>query len=224
MHGAVLAQVFGCAGAVLSVGLNAPQAWTSCIGRQVAGLSPAARWLAVAQSATWLTYGVVDDVPLQQLTNALCLALHLSVLVALLVLDPVARAGRVLLPQAALAVGWAATVAACALTSAASVATLAAAVGVVSVVPQLWRLARHRGGDSSGVSVPTTALSLAAGLCWAGHGLALGLPAVVLPALAGAVAAGWTLLLLRPAVLRPQHHDVQLPPPVVLPLQRLVAA
>ncbi len=217
-----MAQVLGCAGAVLSVGLNAPQAWTSCVGRRVAGLSPAARWLAVAQAATWLAYGVVDHVRLQQLTNSVCLALHVSVLAALLALDPGARAGRVLLPQAALAATWAAAVAVCAATGAASVATLAAGVGAASVLPQLWRLARHRGEDSSGVSVTTTALSLLACLCWTGHGLALGLAAVVLPSLTGAVAAAWTLVLLRPAALRRRH--VPTAAPTVLPLRRLVAA
>ena len=224
MHGAGVAQVLGYAGAVLSVGLNAPQAWTSCVDRRVAGLSPAARWLAVAQSATWLAYGVVDHVRLQQLTNSLCLALQLSVLAALLALDPGARAGRVLLPQAALAAVWATVVAACAVTGAASVATLAALVGAVSVVPQLWRLALHRGEDSSGVSVTTTALSLLAALCWTGHGLALGLAAVVLPSLTGAVAAAWTLVLLRPAARPARRRELPPPVPVVLPLPRLVAA
>ena len=198
MHGAEVAQVFGCAGAVLAVGLNAPQAWTSCVGRKVAGLSPAARWLAVAQSATWLAYGLVEHVRLQQLTNAVCLSLHLSVLAALLLLDPAARAGRLAGPQAAATGAWLVVVAACGLSGALPVATLAAVVGAVSVVPQLWHLARSRGGDSSGVSVTTTVLSLVASLCWTTHGLALALPAVALPSLAGAVAAAWTLALLRP--------------------------
>lgn len=122
MHGAGVAQVFGCAGAVLAVGLNAQQAWTSCVGRRVAGLSPAARWLAVVRSATWLAYGLADRVQLQVVTNAVCLALHLSLLVALLVLDRDARAGRVVLPQAALTVAWLGAVTACALTGAAPVA------------------------------------------------------------------------------------------------------
>lgn len=217
--------MFGCAGAVLSIGLNAPQAWTSCVGRKVAGLSPAARWLAVGQAATWLAYGLAEQVQLQIITNAVCLFLHLAVLVALLALEPAARSIRALLPHAALTACWFGVVAACALTGAAPVGTLAAAVGAVSVVPQLWRLARDRGGDSSGVSVATTALSLVASVCWMAHGLALGLAAVVLPALAGAVAAGWTLALLRPASTprrRLQHRP--LPAPVVLPLQRVLAA
>ena len=198
MHGAEVAQVFGCAGAVLAVGLNAPQAWTSCVDRKVAGLSPAARWLAVAQSATWLAYGIVEHVRLQLLTNAVCLSLHLSVLVALLLLDPLDRAGRLVGPQAAATGAWLLVVAGCGLSGALPVATLAALVGAVSVVPQLWHLARSRGGDSSGVSVSTTVLSLVASLCWTAHGLALALPAVALPSLAGAVAAAWTLALLRP--------------------------
>ena len=192
--------MFGCAGAVLSVGLGAPQAWTSCVRRRVAGLSPAARWTAVAQSASWLAYGLVERVPLQLLTNAACLLLHLSVLTALLVLDPAARAGRLAAAQGATTVAWLAVVAVCAVTGSMPVATLAAVVGAVSVVPQLWWLARSRGADTSGVSVTTTALSLAASLCWTTHGLALAQPAVVLPGLAGAVAAAWTLALLRPPV------------------------
>jgi uncharacterized protein with PQ loop repeat len=198
VHGAEVAQVFGCAGAVLAVGLNAPQAWTSCVDRKVAGLSPAARWLAVAQSATWLAYGLVEHVRLQLLTNAVCLSLQLSVLAALLLLDPAARARRLAGPQAATTGAWLLVVAACGLTGALPVATLAAVVGGVSVVPQLWHLARSRGGDRSGVSVATTVLSLVASLCWTAHGLALALPAVALPSLAGAVAAAWTLALLRP--------------------------
>ena len=83
----------------------------------------------------------------------MCLSLHLTVLAALLLLDPAARAGRLAGPQ---------------------------------------------GGDSSGVSVTTTVLSLVASLCWTTHGLALALPAVALPSLAGAVCAAWTLALLRP--------------------------
>lgn len=229
MHGAAVAQVFGCAGAVLAIGLNAPQAWTSCKGRKVAGLSPAARWLAVVQAASWLAYGLADHVPLQVVTNAVCLSLHLSVLAALLVLDPAARTRRVLVPQAALTVVWLGAVVVCTLTGAAPVGTLAAVVGAASVVPQLWRLARHRGQDSSGVSATTTALSLVASLCWAVHGLALGLPAVVLPSLAGAVAAAWTLALLRPATAprtrsRGAVAHRPLARPVVLPLQRVLAA
>lgn len=225
MHGAGVAQVFGCAGAVLAVGLNAPQAWTSCVGRRVAGLSPAARWLAVVQAATWLAYGLAERVPLQVLTNAVCLVLHLSVLVALLALDPAARGSRVLQPQAALTVAWLGAVVTCALTGAVPVGTLAAVAGAASVVPQLWRLARHRDEDTSGVSVTTTALSLVSGLCWVTHGLALGLAAVVLPSLATAAAAAWTLTLLRPAAAarRAREHR-HAPLPVVLPLRRVLAA
>lgn len=217
--------MFGCAGAVLAVGLIAPQVWTSCVGRKVAGLSPAARWLAVAQAATWLGYGLAEQVPLQVLTNGACLALHLSVLVALLGLDPVARSGRLLVPQAAATVAWLGAVVACAITGAVPVATLAAVAGAASVVPQLWHLVRRPGEDSSGVSVTTTALSLVSSLCWVVHGLALAQPAVVLPSLAGAVAAGWTLVLLRPVAAprrRLEHRSA--PAPVVLPLQRLLAA
>lgn len=224
MHGAVVAQVFGCAGAVLSIGLIVPQVWTSCVGRRVAGLSPAARWLMAGQSATWLTYGVAERVPLQVLTNAACLALHVSVLAALLLLDPAARDRRVVLPQVALNAAWLGIVVACALSTAVPVVTLAAGIGVVSVVPQLWRLATSPDEDSSGVSVPTTALSLLAGLCWVAHGVALALPAVVLPAAAGAAAAAWTLVLLRPGTTRPASAHHRQPVPVVLPLQRLVAA
>lgn len=97
--------------------------------------------------------------------------------------------------------------------------------GAVSVVPQLWQLLRRPGEDSSGVSVPTTALSLVASLCWVVHGLALVQPAVVLPSLAGAVAAGWTLALLRPvATPRRRREHRSAPAPVVLPPQRLLAA
>jgi uncharacterized protein with PQ loop repeat len=207
-----VAQVFGCAGAVLAVGLIAPQVWTSCVGRKVAGLSPAARWLAVAQAASWLGYGLAEQVPLQVLTNGACLALHLSVLVALLALDPAARDARLLLPQAAATIAWLGAVVACAIT------------GAVAVVPQLWRLVRRPEQDSSGVSRTTTALSLVSSLCWAAHGLALTQPAVVLPGLAGAAAAGWTLALLRPAAApRRQEHRPR-PAPVVLPLQRVLAA
>lgn len=224
VHGAGVAQVFGCAGAVLSVGLNAPQAWTSCVGRRVAGLSPAARWMAVGQAATWLVYGLAEQIGLQVVTNAVCLTLHLSVLAALLVLDPSARSRPVLAPQAAAMLGWLAAVVACALTGAAPVGTLAAAVGAVSVVPQLWRLARDRTADRSGVSVATTTLSLVASLCWAVHGLALGVGAVTLPALVGAVAAAWTLALLRPSRPRPTGPVRSHQAPVVLPPSRLLAA
>ena len=97
--------------------------------------------------------------------------------------------------------------------------------GAVSVVPQLWRLARHRDEDSSGVSVATAALSLVSSLCWVAHGLALGLPAVVLPGLASVLAAAWTLTLLRPATAprRVRDHRHQ-PLPVVLPMRRVLAA
>ena len=56
----------------------------------------------MVQAGTWLAYGLAERIPLQQVTNGVCLVLHLSVLGALLALDPVARSGRVLLPQAAL--------------------------------------------------------------------------------------------------------------------------
>ena len=45
MFGAEVAQVFGCAGAVLAVGLNAPQACASCVDRKVPVPAPvAAAW------------------------------------------------------------------------------------------------------------------------------------------------------------------------------------
>lgn len=197
VHGAVVAQVFGCAGAVLVVGLNAPQAWTSCRRRLVSGLSPAARWLAVVHSATWVTYGVAEDVPLQIATNVVCGALHLAVLVALLLLAPGARETTVVVPSALLAAGWLALTALCAATGAVPVGVLAAVAGTLAVVPQLWLLLRDREQDTSGVSGLTTALNLVASLCWVVHGALLAEAAVVVPSLVTAAAAAWTLALLN---------------------------
>jgi uncharacterized protein with PQ loop repeat len=196
VHGAGVAQVFGCAGAVLAVGLNAPQAWTSCRRGLVSGLSPAARWLALVHSATWVAYGIAEDVALQVATNVVCSLLHAAVLVALLVLVPDARRSRVVVPSALLAAGWLAVVALCAATAAVPVGTLAAAAGTVAVVPQLWRLLRDPDQDTSGVSAATTLLSLLANLCWTAHGALLAEAAVVVPSLVGATAAACTLALL----------------------------
>ena len=198
VHGAAAAQVFGCAGAVLAVGLSAPQAWTSCRRGLVAGLSPAARWLAVVQSASWVTFGVAEDVPLQVLTNVVCGVLHCAVLGALLLLAPEARSRHLLLPQALFALGWLAAVLLCAVTGALPVGTLAAAAGTLAVVPQLWLLLRSRSQDTSGVSRATTVLSLLASSCWCTHGALLEQAAVVVPSLVGAVAAAITLALLAP--------------------------
>lgn len=202
VHGAVVAQVFGCAGAVLAVGLNAPQAWTSCRWRLVSGLSPAARWLAVVHSATWVAYGVAEDVPLQVATNLVCGALHAAVLAALLLLAPAARQRHVVVPSALLALGWLALATLCAVTGAVPVGTLAAAAGTLAVVPQLWLLLRDPDQDTSGVSSATTVLSLLASLCWVAHGALLEQPAVVVPSLVAAVAAVWTLALLAPGAGR----------------------
>lgn len=202
MHGAGLAEVFGYAGAVLAVGLNAPQAWTSCRRGVVAGLSPAARWLAVVHSATWVAYGIAEDVPLQLATNVVCAGLHVAVLAALLLLVPDARHSRVVVPSALLAAGWLAAVALCAVTGAASVGTLAAAAGTAAAVPQLWLLLRDPAQDTSGVSAATTLLNLLASTCWVVHGALLGSTAVVVPSAVAGAAAACTLVLLSPGTAR----------------------
>jgi uncharacterized protein with PQ loop repeat len=199
VHAAGLAEISGCAGALLAVGLNAPQAWASCRRGRVAGLSPAARWLAVVHSATWVTYGLAEDVPLQVATNVVCGALHVAVLAALLLLTPSARERRVVVPSALLAAGWLLAVALCATTGAVPVAALAAVAGTASVVPQLWSLLRDPDQDTSGISLETTALNLLASLCWVLHGALLGHAAVVVPSAVAAAAAACTLSLLAPA-------------------------
>lgn len=192
----MVAQVFGCAGAVLAVGLSAPQAWVSCRRGLVSGLSPASRWLAVVQSATWVAYGIAEDVPLQVATNVVCAALHAAVLGALLLRSPRARQISVVVPSALLAVGWLAAVTLGAATGAAPVGALAAVAGTLAVVPQLWLLLRHPEQDTSGISVATTVLSLLCNLCWTTSGALLAQAAVVVPSLVGAAAAACTLSLL----------------------------
>ncbi len=107
----VWVSTLGWAGALLAIVLNVPQTWRSCAERQVAGLSPASRWLAVLQSASWLTYGLTGGDPVQIVTNGVCIVLHVAVLVALLVLAPESRERRVLLPHLATSTVWLALVA-----------------------------------------------------------------------------------------------------------------
>lgn len=196
MDGQVIAEALGWAGAVLAIGLNVPQAWTSAYRQRVAGVSASARWLALAHSCTWLVYGLAHDVPLQVWTNGMCVLLHLAVLGALLALCPPARASWVLVPQAGATALWLAGVVACAVTGHVPVGVLAAAVGALAVVPQLWQLERGQVQDTSGISATTLRLTAANGMCWAGHGLLIGAPEIVAVGVLGAAAAGRTLALL----------------------------
>jgi uncharacterized protein with PQ loop repeat len=197
------------AGAGLAVVNNAPQAWRSCRGRRVEGLSPAARWLAVLQSATWVAYGLTGGGALQVLTNAVCGALHVGVLVAVLALTPGARHRRVLLPQAGAAAAWLALVTWSAGTGGLPVGTLAAACGATALLPQLVRLAADRGAATSGISPATAVLSVTSNACWAGYGLLVGSVSVWAPSLLAMAAGTTTLVLLGPRrpSLRNLHHD-----------------
>ena len=198
MHAADVASTIGWAGAVLAVVLNLPQTWRSCAGRQVAGLSPASRWLAVLQSATWLAYGLTGGGLVQVVTNAFCLVLHVAVLVALLVLAPSARERRLLVPQAAGSAAWVALVLWVVGTGTLDVAVLAAVCSTAYAVPQLVLLATDP-RSTAGVSMATTVLGVVAQGCWTAYGLLLGVPAVWLPALLSLLAALAAAALLRPA-------------------------
>lgn len=208
MDGLVAAQVFGAVAAVLSVGLNLPQVWTSCRRRQVEGLSAVGRWLVLVQSVTWMAYGAVLHVPLQLATNAVCAALQAAVLAALLLLSPAARRPAALLPQAAVAGACLAAVAFCAGTDPARLGLLAAVVGGVSTLPQLLLLARSPAGGTAGVSRVATALALLSSLCWAAYGGLSARPEVWAPSLLGVAVAVATLLLLRPVAPAPARAQV----------------
>ncbi len=222
MHGAVVASGLEWAGAVLAIVLNAPQAWTSCRRRRVGGLSPAARWLAVLQAATWVAYGLTGGGPVQVLTNAVCGVLHLSVLVAVLLLAPSARAPRLLVPQALASAAWLALVVLSARTGAVPVGALAALCGVAALVPQLVLLSRARGRDVSGVSPATTWLTLACAACYTGYGLLLAGWAVWVPSALGLLAASATLALLRAPAAPPAEDLAVLPSVPVVDLTALV--
>ena len=200
MQPADVATTLGWAGAFLGIVLNVPQTWRSCAGRQVAGLSPASRWLAVLQSATWLAYGLTGGGLVQVVTNGVCIVLHVAVLVALLLLAPASRDRRVLLPQLAGSAAWLALVAWSVTSGVVGVATLAAACSVAYAVPQLVLLATDPRA-TSGVSMLTTLLGVASNTCWTLYGLLLGTPAVWLPALLSLVAGLATAALLRPVAL-----------------------
>lgn len=202
MDGLVAAQVFGGAAAVLSVGLNVPQVWTSCRHRQVQGLSAVGRWLVLVQSVTWLVYGAVAGVPLQLATNAVCATLQAAVLAALLLLSPAARRPWAVVPQATVAAACLAAVTACA-TDTARLGLLAAALGGVSTLPQLLLLVRRPAGGTAGISRVSTSLALLSSLCWSAYGALSGRPEVVAPSLLGVAVAAATLLLLRPAAQAP---------------------
>lgn len=195
--GAGLATGFETVGAVLSVGLNAPQAWRSCRHRLVSGLSPAARWLAVVQSVSWATFGLLGGGRTQVVTNVVCGLLHTSVLVALLVLAPASRRRRVVGPQAAAAAAWLLLLAWAARTGSVPVGSLAALCGTAALVPQLVHLARTRGADCSGISPATTWLALVSASCWSAYGLLASLSAVWLPSLLSVGAYGSTLVLVQ---------------------------
>lgn len=199
MDGLVAAQIAGTAAAVLSVGLNVPQAWTSCARREVQGLSAAGRWLLLVQSVAWLVYAVVQDVPVQLAANAVCAVLQAAVLAALLVLAPATRRPGVLGLQAGASAGCLLLVAHCASSAPQLLGPLAAALGGVATLPQLLLLLRRPAAGTGGVSRTATLLALLASLCWGAYGALLLRPEVWLPSLAGAVVALGTLALLRPA-------------------------
>jgi uncharacterized protein with PQ loop repeat len=201
VHAAELAAIFGAIGAVLAVILNVPQTWTSCARREIAGLSPTARWLAVLQSATWCAYALTDGTSSQLYSSAVCGVLHLAVLGALLLLCPAARESTVPLAVASLAwlvlVGWAA------IGGRVDVGLLAAGCGTAAVVPQVVRLVRERDTDTSGISPLTCWLGIACSVAWLLHGALVGAEAVWLPSLIAAAASVLTLLLTRPGRARP---------------------
>lgn len=196
MHAGDLVGALGWTGAFLGIVLNVPQTWRSCAGRQVAGLSPASRWLAVLQSATWTTYGLTGGGLVQVVTNGVCSVLHVAVLVALLRLAPAARAPRLLLPQVGASGAWLLVVAWAVSSGGLSVGTLAALCSVAYALPQLALLLTDPQA-TDGVSVATVALGVLSNSCWTLYGLLLGTPAVWLPALLTLVAGLATAALLR---------------------------
>jgi uncharacterized protein with PQ loop repeat len=206
VHAADVAGGIGWLGAFLGIVLNLPQTWHSCRRRQVAGLSPASRWLAVLQSTTWLVYGLTGGGLVQVVTNGVCLVLHVAVLGALLVLAPAARTRRLLAPQVGLSAGWLGLVGWTATTGVLDVGTLAAVCSTAYAVPQLVLLATDP-RSTSGVSLATTVLGIASNTCWTAYGLLLGTPAVWLPALLSLFAG-----LATAALLRPLARPLPLPP------------
>ena len=196
MHAGELVVALGWLGAFLGIVLNVPQTWRSCAGRQVAGLSPASRWLAVLQAATWTTYGLTGGGLVQVVTNGVCIVLHVAVLVALLRLAPSARAPRLLLPQLSASVAWLLLVAWAASSGGLSVGTLAALCSVAYALPQLVLLLSDLEA-TEGVSGATVALGVLSNSCWTLYGLLLGTPAVWLPALLSLAAGLATAALLR---------------------------
>lgn len=220
MHAAELAAVLGAIGAVLGVGLNIPQAWTSCARKGVAGLSPTARWLAVLQSATWCAYAVTEGTSSQLYSGVVCGLLQLAVLAALLLLSPAAR--RSATPLAVVSLVWLAVVAWAAGGGSLDIGLLAAGCSMAAVVPQVVRLVRNRDEDTSGISPVTCALAVACSVSWMLHGALLGAEAVWLPSLLSAAASAVTLLLVRrpvtplaggaPAWLEPVGEDSHLGP------------
>lgn len=200
MHAADVASTIGWVGALLGIVLNVPQTWRSCAARQVAGLSPASRWLAVLQSASWLTYGLTAADPVQVVTNGVCLVLHLAVLGAVLALAPAARERRLLAPQAAGSAAWLALIAWAVASGSVDVGTLAAGCSIAYAVPQLVLLATDP-RSTDGVSLATTVLGVASNACWTAYGVLLGTPAVWLPALLSLLAGLATAALLRPLPL-----------------------
>ena len=196
MHGASVAVLLEATGSVLAVGLNAPQAWRSCRHRLVEGLSPAARWLAVLQSVSWVAFGLSGGGAIQVLTNTVCGVLQAGVLLALLRHAPAARAPRALVPAASASAGWLVCLAAAAGTGLVPVGTLAALCGTASLVPQVVHLATSGGTSARGVSPATVVLTALSSVCWAGYGLLDGHVAVWAPSLLGLAAALVTLRLL----------------------------
>jgi len=192
-----VATTLGWTAALLGIVYNVPQTWRSCAAREVAGLSPASRWLAVLQSATWLVYGLTGGGLVQVVTNAVNVVLHLAVLAALLLLAPQVRERRVLLPHLAGSAAWLAVVAWSVSSGTVSVGVLAAVCSVAYAVPQLVLLATDAGA-AGGVSASTVVLGAASNACWTLYGLLLGTPAVWLPALLSLVAGLATAALLRP--------------------------
>lgn len=217
MHVHEVADAFAAAGAVLDVVLNVPQCWRSCRHRRVHGLSPAARWLVVLQSAAWVTFGIGLGCPAAVVANLVCLVLQLGVLGSVLRLVPAARRGRILLPWSVGTASWLVLLAWAGTTGGLPVGVLAAGSGAVALLPQLSRLRPDAGRDVRGVSAATSVLMVAANTCWAVFGVLIGEAAVWVPSVGALLGACLTLWLLRPAT-RARRGTALRRPPVLLPL------
>ena len=210
--GLALAAALGYLAGAVGLARQWPQLRRTCLQRQTSGLSALACWCALANTCTWLAYGVAGGGPVHVGVNSIFVLVHGAVLLTVLGCRRAELSRGLRVGLAAASAAWAAGVALAYLLRGAETVALAGVVlGVSSALPQVALLLRRRQDDTKGVAAATWWLGCVSSVLWALHGVLTGAIVVVCPAVWNLGVSVIMCLLLRPAGLRASQRGVPRP-------------